>query len=175
MSNKQSTRFKKGHLPWNRGKKGYGRFNLGKKSSLGTRKKMSELKKKNPTRFWLGKKMPPFSEEHLKRMRESARKLRGNGSPHWKGGYENRLMLNRKRRVMKAGNGGSHTLGDWENLKIQYNLICPCCHKSEPDITLSEDHIIPLSRGGSDNIENIQPLCRSCNSKKHTHIIRYNV
>ena len=72
---------------------------------------------------------------------------------------------------------GTHTYGEWELLKKQYNYTCPCCGLSEPfnqkSKYLTEDHIIPLSKGGSDLIENIQPLCLSCNVKKHTLIIKY--
>jgi len=28
------------------------------------------------------------------------------------------------------------------------------------------DHVVPLSKGGTNYIWNLQPLCRSCNSKR---------
>lgn len=87
--------------------------------------------------------------------------------------YEKVLSWGKRRRALKAGASGSHTLGEWETLKAQYNWTCPCCVKSEPLIKLTEDHIIPLTKGGSDNIENIQPLCGSCNSRKKTKTIYY--
>lgn len=78
-----------------------------------------------------------------------------------------------KYKFRKRGAIGSHTFGEWELLKKQYDYTCPCCDRKEPVIKLTQDHIIPLSKGGSDNIENIQPLCIGCNSRKHTKIINY--
>ena len=86
-------------------------------------------------------------------------------------------MSEAHRRIKKLKAEGSHTFGEWELLKKQYGYICSCCGRKEPFNQrikyLTEDHIIPLSKGGSDYIENIQPLCMHCNSKKHTKIIKY--
>lgn len=73
-----------------------------------------------------------------------------------------------RRKVRLRQNGGFHSVGEWKTLKAQYNWTCPHCKKSEPKIKLTKDHIISVLYGGSDNIENIQPLCKSCNSKKST-------
>jgi len=40
---------------------------------------------------------------------------------------------------------------------------CRGCHAKE---ALTIDHIWPVSRGGTDDLENLQWLCKSCNSKK---------
>lgn len=101
---------------------------------------------------------------------------RGENHHFWKGGIctpERIQWLNSQRRVRKKGNGGSHTLEEWQILKSQYHLTCPCCKRAEPEIKLTRDHIIPLSKGGTDNIDNIQPLCGSCNSHKHDKYIKY--
>ena len=126
--------------------------------------------------------------------------LSGEKSHLWKGGITNDMKKyrknwyknlsnkrkaevswyrNKRNRLKKivAQELGTHTYGEWELLKKQYNYTCPCCGLSEPfnqkSKYLTEDHIIPLSKGGSDLIENIQPLCLSCNIKKHTNIIKY--
>ena len=102
----------------------------------------------------------------------------GSKSPLWIDGRSKhpkyRSFIEKQRELKKKGNGGSHTLGNWENLKAQYNWTCPACREREPEIKLTEDHIVPISKGGSNNIENIQPLCRSCNSKKYKQVIKYD-
>lgn len=76
----------------------------------------------------------------------------------------------RKRRVIKSSGVGSHTEQEWQNLCKQYGYKCAACKKK---VELTQDHVIPLAKGGPDSIDNIQPLCKLCNSKKHTKTIDY--
>jgi len=76
------------------------------------------------------------------------------------------LDYGNRRKVRMAYAGGSHTNLEWEVLKRRYDYTCPCCLKREPEIELSPDHVVPVVPGGSDDITNIQPLCRLCNTLK---------
>ncbi len=58
------------------------------------------------------------------------------------------------------------TLQEWKKLKKKFNYTCKMCGKREPEIKLTKDHIIALNNKGNNTIQNIQPLCQSCNSKK---------
>lgn len=136
---------------------------------------VSEEFREKMRKIALGRKK--ISEETRERMRK-ANKGRNIGEKHWnwQGGISKNKKLRswtkNKRNRMKRSNGGLHTYGEWETLKAQYNWTCPSCDKKEPKISLTRDHIIPISRGGSDNIENIQPLCGSCNSRKNNKIVK---
>jgi 5-methylcytosine-specific restriction endonuclease McrA len=87
---------------------------------------------------------------------------------------EEKAFYNLQYIIRKKEAEGTHTVIEWETLLAQYNWTCPCCGLRESDVVLTEDHIIPLSKGGSNNIENIQPLCRSCNSRKRTKTIKFD-
>lgn len=84
-----------------------------------------------------------------------------------------RAVINQRHRTARAGASGTYTADDWLTLLSQYPC-CPCCSKPFTDkMPPTADHIVPLSAKGSYSISNIQPLCRSCNTKKGTKIIDY--
>lgn len=41
------------------------------------------------------------------------------------------------------------------------------CQKCSLKVDLEVDHIVPISKGGSHNIENLQVLCQECHHEKH--------
>lgn len=86
---------------------------------------------------------------------------------------ENDLSMRRAVRMFEARAIATHTGDEWLAIKQVYNFTCLACGKREPEITLSLDHVIPVSKGGSDGIENIQPLCTACNSRKGKRTIDF--
>jgi 5-methylcytosine-specific restriction endonuclease McrA len=77
----------------------------------------------------------------------------------------------RRARILKSN--GHYTVAEWRELKAKYDYTCLRCHKREPEIKLTPDHVKALADGGSNSIDNIQPLCLSCNSSKGAKHIDY--
>lgn len=86
---------------------------------------------------------------------------------------EKKQFSRMKYKLRKRNAVGSHTLSEWQEVKKLYGYMCACCKKQEPEVKITQDHIIPLSKGGTNTINNIQPLCVSCNSIKMTRTIYY--
>jgi 5-methylcytosine-specific restriction endonuclease McrA len=79
-------------------------------------------------------------------------------------GKKRALDLRRRRRI--EFNGGHYTGVEWAALKARYDYRCLMCGRSEPEIKLTFDHVVPVALGGTNDIGNGQPLCRPCNLSK---------
>lgn len=77
----------------------------------------------------------------------------------------------RRRRAQKRAIGtllGFHTEAEWQAKLAEFGGRCAHCGT---DQNITRDHIIPLSKGGPDTIDNIQPLCYPCNSRKSARMM----
>ncbi len=79
----------------------------------------------------------------------------------------------RKRRAAKHASGDNFTAQQFVELCEKYGNKCLCC--GDTAAVLEADHVVPLTRGGSDDIDNIQPLCGTCNRSKFVKTIDYRV
>jgi 5-methylcytosine-specific restriction endonuclease McrA len=75
-----------------------------------------------------------------------------------------------KHKTEKTQAGGYFTTEEWFTLCFAVGFKCLCCGEKKP---LEADHVIPVSKGGTSWLWNIQPLCRSCNAKKSDKYIDY--
>lgn len=77
------------------------------------------------------------------------------------------------RRSEKYGLNEHFLWTEWAALKRRAGYACLRCGAGEDSARLTVDHIVPLHRGGTNLIDNIQPLCGRCNRAKGTSAIDY--
>lgn len=62
----------------------------------------------------------------------------------------------------------------WKRVRDRYIRLHPFCEECERQgqLTKAEEvhHIIPLSRGGTHNTDNLLTVCRSCHNKFHIEL-----
>ncbi len=98
-----------------------------------------------------------------KEQRRSAAKVK------WHASNDDRT---RSQRLTEARKKATHTLEEWEGMKTFFNFSCVKCGVKD---NIVKDHIVPIYQGGTDGINNIQPLCGHCNSSKKPDNIDYRV
>jgi len=99
----------------------------------------------------------------------------GNMYQHCKGKNPEAFMLKKriarhKYRELVRNAEGSFTAAQWLEVKALYGDACLSCGSTQ---SISIDHVVPLSKGGRNDISNIQPLCLTCNKRKSSKTIDY--
>lgn len=61
---------------------------------------------------------------------------------------------------------GTHTTAEWYDLCKRSPRKCPYCDVQLTQWNDAKDHRVPVSRGGSDGIENLERICWQCNLSK---------
>jgi 5-methylcytosine-specific restriction endonuclease McrA len=80
---------------------------------------------------------------------------------------ETRIAEYARRQARKRGaTRNDLTAAQWKEIKAAYDHRCVYCGKKPQRLT--QDHIIPLSKGGENTASNVVPACQSCNSRKGT-------
>lgn len=76
------------------------------------------------------------------------------------------LERSRKQRAIRFGKNEFFTEKEFFEKFEQLGRKCFYCGKALTTETVTRDHYIPFTKGGSDTIENIVPCCANCNSQK---------
>jgi 5-methylcytosine-specific restriction endonuclease McrA len=113
-------------------------------------------------------------KEHAKRGAEwekrnpaKAREMRRRACRKYHAAHPERARINNsRRRATRLSVGGRHTLAEWIVLCWASAWRCAYCRCVLDEKSTIQEHRIPLSRGGTDNIENIAVSCAPCNYRK---------
>lgn len=120
-------------------------------------------KRRENNRVWY-RNNPEKTLANVLRWQESNPDKKRSIDRDWKKNNPEKVAAKRHRhQTRKTQAGGSYTAAEWKTLVKQYGGRCACCGKKTK---LTFDHVIPVSKGGTSDISNGQPLCISCNSRK---------
>ena len=77
----------------------------------------------------------------------------------------------RRLRLARAREKGTHYRPDWLEMVERCARKCVRCG----DHGQTKDHIVPIYQGGSDGLDNLQPLCLRCNAAKGPEAIDHRL
>jgi len=63
---------------------------------------------------------------------------------------------------------GTHTEAEWVRYGISVGWLCHYCGRQCKTLNCTKDHRTPVSRGGSDALDNLAVACFACNNAKNS-------
>jgi hypothetical protein len=84
-----------------------------------------------------------------------------------------KMILKDHRRKARLKAGGVLLPEEWLALLGFCGSTCLRCLAKEPDVQITIDHIVPISRNGANTIRNVQPLCSRCNKSKNARTVDF--
>jgi len=74
--------------------------------------------------------------------------------------------ISKLKRSHSSRAAGNFTPEEWYCLVRDAGFRCANCGTPGDCVTLHADHILPVAKGGTNHVSNIQPLCGKCNMAK---------
>lgn len=136
--------------------------------------KDAEYRRTNAERLSEGKKncYRRKRDEYLERGAEYRRKnaddIRARRQAQKAENPEKFRAWDRVKRAKRRDTTGRHTANDVADIKRRQKHRCGYC-RVRLGAKYHVDHIVALSRGGSNDRRNLQILCQPCNQAKHAH------
>lgn len=113
--------------------------------------------------------------ETQKRYRDTHKSQCIERAKSWRARNPDKVRLSRRRhKVKRRCADGFYSEKEWLEILWLYDNRCVCCGISAKDTVLGKltpDHVIPITKGGSNYIENIQPMCLPCNRRKSNLVL----
>lgn len=81
-----------------------------------------------------------------------------------------RRAIANNRRVRIWPKSGQVSAAEWHSILDRFGGKCAKCGSSE---NIHMDHVVPLAKGGKHSVDNVQPLCQTCNLRKFTKVEDY--
>jgi len=83
------------------------------------------------------------------------------------------IFINKKEQFCETTKRKLFTEFEKQSICSNYDYKCASCKIKLEDREFDIDHKIPLASGGKNSVENLQPLCKSCHTKK-SNFEKYN-
>lgn len=130
-----------------------------------------EKKREYARKEWLRKKNDPnYLEKHRQWIENNKEYVRDKAKEYRKNKGVLLLYTRSNQRASRAGYEGRLKMYEWEAVLNQTRFLCIACEEKPAD---SIDHVIPLSCGGTNTYDNIQPMCIRCNLKKGSRSVDF--